>query len=261
MQVGIERGPAVLRQWIEENSVDPSAVARVVEGVELSARGETPESASGHRPTVYIPSLSTRPWWDPADFGWVPDMRGAATEILAEFGNISASARGGRVSQSTELADEGRWTTLYLYCAGRAYPQHLKACPKTVGALDRIPGATKAAGGMTYFSIMDPGTHVAAHTGYTNAHLRCHLGLVTPAGCRLRVGSESREWSWGEVSIFDDSFEHEAWNGADSRRVVLLFDIWHPELSKLERRAIAHLMAMWSRLQARDALTRELLKS
>ena len=29
--------------------------------------------------------------------------------------------------------------------------------------------------------------------------------------------------------------EHEAWNRSDHLRVVLIFDIWHPLLSKVER--------------------------
>ena len=38
----------------------------------------------------------------------------------------------------------------------------------------------------------------------------------------------------GKALIFDDAFEHEVWNEADSDRVVLLFDLWYPELSSAE---------------------------
>lgn len=35
-----------------------------------------------------------------------------------------------------------------------------------------------------------------------------------------------------QVVVFDDSFEHEAWNRHDSMsRLVLVFDLWHPDLS------------------------------
>ena len=34
---------------------------------------------------------------------------------------------------------------------------------------------------------------------------------------------------------FDDSFEHEVHNPAADPRVVLLVDVWHPELSEAER--------------------------
>jgi aspartyl/asparaginyl beta-hydroxylase (cupin superfamily) len=38
--------------------------------------------------------------------------------------------------------------------------------------------------------------------------------------------------------IFDDSIEHEAWNRSDATRVVLLFEVWRPELSADERAAL-----------------------
>ena len=58
---------------------------------------------------------------------------------------------------------------------------------------------------------------------------------IVPAGCRFRVGGETREWKVGEAWVFDDTIEHEAWNNSDAPRAILIFDIWHPELTPLER--------------------------
>jgi aspartyl/asparaginyl beta-hydroxylase (cupin superfamily) len=69
------------------------------------------------------------------------------------------------------------------------------------------------------------------------------LPLIVPEGCGLRVGNETRAWREGEALIFDDSIEHEAWNTSDRVRVVLLFDIWRPELTEGERKLVAALMA------------------
>lgn len=30
--------------------------------------------------------------------------------------------------------------------------------------------------------------------------------------------------------VFDDCYEHEVWNKTEKERVLLLFDLWHPEL-------------------------------
>ena len=38
--------------------------------------------------------------------------------------------------------------------------------------------------------------------------------------------------------IFDDSIEHEAWNDSGEMRVVLLFEIWRPDLTVAERDAL-----------------------
>jgi aspartyl/asparaginyl beta-hydroxylase (cupin superfamily) len=41
--------------------------------------------------------------------------------------------------------------------------------------------------------------------------------------------------------IFDDSFEHEAWNRSNATRIILLFEIWRPELSDEERAGLVHI--------------------
>jgi aspartyl/asparaginyl beta-hydroxylase (cupin superfamily) len=50
--------------------------------------------------------------------------------------------------------------------------------------------------------------------------------------------------------IFDDSFEHEAWNNGDSVRAVLLFEIWRPEISEDEKVALT---AMFEAVTGYDA--------
>src|SRR5206468_8159148 len=57
--------------------------------------------------------------------------------------------------------------------------------------------------------------------------------------CTLRVGSETRTWRKGKCLVFDDSFEHEATNPSERARVVLLVDVWHPDLTAAQRRRLA----------------------
>ena len=38
----------------------------------------------------------------------------------------------------------------------------------------------------------------------------------------------------GKCMVFDDSFEHEAWHKGETTRVVLVFDVWHPDLTDKE---------------------------
>jgi aspartyl/asparaginyl beta-hydroxylase (cupin superfamily) len=71
-----------------------------------------------------------------------------------------------------------------------------------------------------------------------NTRLICHIPLVAPPGCRIRVGAETRELGEGKAMIFDDSFEHEAWNDSNAVRAVLLFEIWRPEISEEEKVAL-----------------------
>jgi beta-hydroxylase len=81
------------------------------------------------------------------------------------------------------------------------------------------------------FSIMEPGTHLPAHTGPYNGVLRLHLGLIMPEPRdkrAIRVMDQTYYWTEGEVVIFDDCFEHEAWNHTEAVRVVLFVDFVRP---------------------------------
>jgi aspartyl/asparaginyl beta-hydroxylase (cupin superfamily) len=91
------------------------------------------------------------------------------------------------------------------------------------------------------FSLLAPGTRIPAHSGVANFRLVGHLPLIVPPGCGFRVGPETRQWDAGKLLVFDDTIEHEAWNGGDRDRVVLIFDVWHPDLEAEERRAISTL--------------------
>ncbi|MBX9756727.1 MAG: aspartyl/asparaginyl beta-hydroxylase domain-containing protein, partial [Pseudomonadaceae bacterium] len=74
-----------------------------------------------------------------------------------------------------------------------------------------------------------------------NARLLTHVPLIIPPDCGFRVGNTTREWVPGQAWVFDDTIEHEAWNNSDKLRVIMIFDIWHPQLSLAERSLITEL--------------------
>jgi aspartate beta-hydroxylase len=75
-----------------------------------------------------------------------------------------------------------------------------------------------------------------------NTMLTCHLPLKAPAGASLRVGDDQREWRYAKAWAFDDSIEHEWRNPGGDTLAVLSFDVWRPEMSEQERRAVAALL-------------------
>jgi beta-hydroxylase len=61
--------------------------------------------------------------------------------------------------------------------------------------------------------------------------LRLHLGLLVPEASprvAIRIGPETRTWEEGRALIFDDAYEHEAWNESGEPRVVLFVDFAKP---------------------------------
>ena len=101
---------------------------------------------------------------------------------------------------------------------------------------------TSRRGPTAFFSILEPHTKIPPHTGSTNTRLTVHLPLVVPGGCGFRVGGETREWRPGTAWIFDDTIEHEAWNESDQARAILIFDVWNPQLTALERDLVREAM-------------------
>ncbi len=138
------------------------------------------------------------------------------------------------------LVENDEWSTCYLTDKGEPIPQLVEACPKTWAAMqDGIPVCdipNRAPSVM--LSLLRADAHIPAHTGMLNTRLVCHLPLIIPEKCALRCGDETRVWKPGEIMAFDDTVEHEALNRSDKDRLVLIFDVWRPEITEDERQQI-----------------------
>jgi beta-hydroxylase len=53
--------------------------------------------------------------------------------------------------------------------------------------------------------------------------------------CRIRVGDQFAHWDEGKSLLFDDSYDHEAWNDSDGIRVVLFMDVLRPLKSPVKQ--------------------------
>jgi len=196
---------------------------------------------------TYFPQIPAVEFFDRAEFPWLDAIEAATAEIRTELTAVLISDRAGLepyidypggvpLDQWKELNKSRRWSAYFLWNQGVAQPAHLARCPRTVQALQGAPRCEVAGHApTTFFSVLDAGTRIPAHTGVTNTRLTVHLPLIVPPDCSFRVGSETREWIPGKAWVFDDTIEHEAWNRSDSPRAVLIFDIWNPFLSVAER--------------------------
>jgi aspartate beta-hydroxylase len=157
--------------------------------------------------------------------------------ILDELSALETSEEQAFRTVWPEFTNAGHWSALWLRLYGETHSNALR-CPQTLAAVDQVPGTA----GWLCFSAMAPRTHIVPHCGVTNAKLRCHVPLRLPAsGSRIRVRDVIYEWKMGEMLVFDDSFEHEVWNDSDTRRVLLIFDIFHPALTSAEIEFLAEL--------------------
>jgi aspartate beta-hydroxylase len=196
---------------------------------------------------LHFPFLRNYEFSPRGDFAWLEGLEAASEAIREEALGVLAAdhaqlvpyiayPEGLPLDQWRELNHSRRWSAYFLWKDGVRQEAHCARCPRTVAALAQTPQLDIPTRGPTaFFSILDARTHIPPHTGTTNARLTVHLPLIVPGACRFRVGGEEREWRFGEGWVFDDTIEHEAWNDSDAPRAILIFDIWNPQLTALER--------------------------
>jgi aspartyl/asparaginyl beta-hydroxylase (cupin superfamily) len=171
------------------------------------------------------------PIYDNAVFPWTHDVEREWRTIRAEldrvlmrkddlpgFHEISSDV-------STISQDRG-WKTFILAGYGFKSDANIKLCPDTWRVCQKIPGLITV-----MFSILEPGKHLPPHRGPYNGVLRLHLGLIVPEPREqlgIRVEKEVYRWKDGEAVVFDDAYEHEAWNRTPHTRVVLFVDFVKP---------------------------------
>uniref|UniRef100_A0A673AXP8 Aspartyl/asparaginyl beta-hydroxylase-like n=1 Tax=Sphaeramia orbicularis TaxID=375764 RepID=A0A673AXP8_9TELE len=190
-----------------------------------------------------VEGLKAQPWWTPKETGYtdlVKMLERNWKTIRDEALAVMDRNTGQFIPEEENLREKGEWGQYTLWQQGKKVGNSCQGVPKTCSLLEKHPEATGCKRGQIKFSVMHPGTHVWPHTGPTNCRLRMHLGLVIPKqGCRIRCTTETRQWEEGKVLIFDDSFEHEVWQDADSYRLIFIVDVWHPELTAYQRQTLS----------------------
>jgi aspartyl/asparaginyl beta-hydroxylase (cupin superfamily) len=204
--------------------------------------------------SFYFPELPQRQFYERGEFPWLAEFEAQTDRIRDELLDVIRDERAFQpYVQSTasrppmdygDLLDNLDWSAFFLIQSGAEVAGNAARCPSTMRALSAVPLAeAPGRAPSVLFSLLRPGARIPAHTGEINARLICHLPLIVPEGCGFRVGNEERAWVEGETLIFDDTIEHEAWNNSGQSRVVLLFEIWRPELTPDERELVAALLA------------------
>ena len=174
--------------------------------------------------------IGDEPVLDPAIFPWTAtvgaDWRAIRTEAEALLPDMSRIPPLRLISPDhRRIAQSELWKSFFLYGYGYKVEANCARCPRTIALVERIPDLNSA-----FFSILLPGTHIAAHRGPTKGLTTCHLGLMVPAGggCRMRVGDRTVGWREGEWLVFDDTYRHEVWHDGDTPRIVLLIQVKRP---------------------------------
>jgi hypothetical protein len=211
----------------------PTSLTRVATLVEGGALKKPLQNAKR-----IVPDLSDKPWLELRG-----DLLAFATALEAAHPIIKKEVEA-RVQTFERLEPYGGkknsvmgWNALYIYRAGKLEIENERAFQSTLGIITPHLHNLYALGEI-FFSILEPGTEIPSHCDPGNFWVPLHLGVTIPTNCSLTVATETRPWVEGKCSLFDASFEHNGRNGSTHRRIVLIAEVWHPDLTPAERTAI-----------------------
>jgi aspartyl/asparaginyl beta-hydroxylase (cupin superfamily) len=203
--------------------------------------------------------VPTTPFLPLSTFDWIPRLEAGWETIRAELDQVLTyrddlpNFQDISIDQASITDDDG-WKTFFFYGYGFRADANCRRCPDTAALLAGIPGLKTA-----FFSILSPHKRLGEHRGPWRGVLRYHLALKVPepAGqCGINVGGEVGEWREGHSLLFDDGYEHFAWNDSDEVRVVLFVDVLRPLRPPADQINRALIQAISKSPYIRDAKSR-----
>ncbi|MDM9583643.1 MULTISPECIES: aspartyl/asparaginyl beta-hydroxylase domain-containing protein [unclassified Nostoc] len=188
------------------------------------------------------PGITHKPWYETHDndvLQLVDDrLKKGFSDIKNEWlAYLSSRQKVVSIYNASEiyshLKDED-WQGYQLRYKGKFTETGVALFPNTVKILSELEPFLYG-NGLVEFLVMKPGVIVPPHIDDMNISLTCHLGITIPENCGLRVASKTQNLTQGGILFFDNSFEHEAWNKSQEERVILLLELYHPELTNFEK--------------------------
>lgn len=220
------------------------------------------------RPMSYfIPDLDRTAWFEHKEFDWIEGFEKEFPFIQKEVikayrgdqDTLPYLQRGGYDGSTWgQLVGSKDWAALHLYDGLEKKEKNCERFPYTTGVIEKLPLFRVHGTPLeVLFSVLKPKTEIPPHYGNSNAKLTVHLPLVVPDGCFLTVGGEERKFEAGKCLVFDDTFHHKARNDSDQARIVLIVEVWHPDLREEERAVVEEsydLFNTWMSARDHDAL-------
>jgi aspartyl/asparaginyl beta-hydroxylase (cupin superfamily) len=187
--------------------------------------------AWAERLNLEFSKVGNPPIYDNATFPWTRSIEAEWRAIRAELECVltrkdELPGCHELAADASSITHDSGWKSFLLAAYGFRSANNIKQCPETWRICQKIPGLITV-----MFSIMEPGKHLPPHRGPYNGVLRLHLGLIVPEPREqlgIRVEKDIYRWREGEAVIFDDAYEHEAWNHTSQTRVVLFVDFRKP---------------------------------
>lgn len=135
--------------------------------------------------------------------------------------------------------DDGKWRMIPVKFLNSWFPHPTDQLVVTRFILKKYENDISSA----FFSILEPGKVIPFHEGPYKGIYRLQVPIIIPKvkkssktfeepplGLYGRdpYDSQDKLYDWSEPFIFDDTFQHKAWNLTDQPRVILLIELRKP---------------------------------
>ena len=171
-------------------------------------------------------------YFDTQKIAWIQNLEDHAHIIQQEF-NAFYTQQYEQIPDICEISEEqyqvvkkDDWKFIPLYAYSLKVDSFAAFFPETLKLIRTIPNFTTV-----FFSILQPHTKIASHRGAYKGYLRYHLGVKIPddyMNCGINIQDQVYHWQNGKSVVFDDTFEHFAWNDSNETRTVLYIDFIRP---------------------------------
>lgn len=188
------------------------------------------------------PGLEHRPFHDTQDIPAATYLETHYADVKNTLEQLDSKAWGtynprNKTPSMTHISAEAHqpknWDVHLLHHMGARMPG------PTLPLLEKVPdNCLEYSWCDALFSRHTPGMHLHPHYSVDNLRVRIHLGINIPQPCSLTVNGIQRTWAPGSCLAFEDCYLHNTANDADTPRDILIIDIWHPDLTTVEREAL-----------------------
>ncbi|TPV61863.1 aspartyl/asparaginyl beta-hydroxylase domain-containing protein [Aestuariibacter sp. GS-14] len=201
----------------------------------------------------YVPGLRDSAFYDESEFKGFATIKELVSSLLTDYASSNQQLGSQNYlddfanlpsTEQWQALNQNKWMSTTLIKGGNYMPledERLVRIRELVAQNDLATCPPHAP--EMFISVLKPGAYIPPHFGLSNVKVTAHLPLKVNKNAWLEVKGERRDWANRDYLIFDDSLQHSAGNPHTEERAVLIFDLWHPDLTSEERIAISALIA------------------
>lgn len=208
---------------------------RVIELIEMMTGDYEFNYERGQLCSATIPSNNIKP----LELNVEHPFNSILDDYFNEIQSESKQVLKGQIKTSPYKLYGEKWSRLALYRNGELNNDLIHTMPKTLEFVKKC----ESFGRLISFDLllMEPGKELYYHSDGFAFFDNWQCGVIVPKDCVLEVMGNKVEHEPKKTFLFNDSFNHKAWNSSDSPRIILSAWIVHREWNDEEVDALKFL--------------------